>query len=373
MVEKPEPSEAPSNSVAFGRWILPPQVLDKLRRISGETAQEVSLTNCINQLVGEIPIRALRFAGSCYDLPRQEGSGQGDRRLRATKCRRLVSGDGGAQGLHRLGRAHPPLGRAVAALRGSHGLRPPGAARGTRFRGRHGARLLVRRRSRRYCCTWCRVSIQRCPCCFSRRASSFRRPFATRRNYARTSSCPTYGSSARFSRIWRAPTPTVCCTGPHRTPAVTFARPCPSRAPQAVCRLDYWSQAFPERDAREPSAVRGGQWWSDQGQSTRQLGAKDLVRLYAASPPAGASAGRPGLSIDRVPALHVQDSGGEDERAGRWRGPRRTSAASTSSMARCSALQHWLVPTLDSRADGVRHGSTADRSNRLPRGVLVRL
>jgi phosphoadenosine phosphosulfate reductase len=73
VVEKPEPSEAPSNIVAFGRWILPPQVLDKLRRISRETAQEVSLTNCINQLVGEIPIRALRFAGSCYDLRDKKG------------------------------------------------------------------------------------------------------------------------------------------------------------------------------------------------------------------------------------------------------------------------------------------------------------
>jgi phosphoadenosine phosphosulfate reductase len=33
----------------------------------------VSLTNCINQLVGEIPIRALHFAGSCYDLRDKKG------------------------------------------------------------------------------------------------------------------------------------------------------------------------------------------------------------------------------------------------------------------------------------------------------------
>jgi phosphoadenosine phosphosulfate reductase len=73
VVEKPEPSEAPSNMVAFGRWILPPRVLDELCQISDETAHEVSLTNCINQLVGEIPIRALRFAGSCYDLRTKKG------------------------------------------------------------------------------------------------------------------------------------------------------------------------------------------------------------------------------------------------------------------------------------------------------------
>jgi phosphoadenosine phosphosulfate reductase len=73
VVEKPEPSEAPSNKVAFGRWILPPQALDKLGQISDETGQEVSLTDCINQLVGEIPIRALRFAGSCYDLRDKKG------------------------------------------------------------------------------------------------------------------------------------------------------------------------------------------------------------------------------------------------------------------------------------------------------------
>ena len=73
VVEKPRRSEAPSSSVAFGRWILPPKVLDKLREISGETADEVSLTDCINQLVGEIPIRALRVAGSCYDLRDKKG------------------------------------------------------------------------------------------------------------------------------------------------------------------------------------------------------------------------------------------------------------------------------------------------------------
>jgi phosphoadenosine phosphosulfate reductase len=73
VVEKPEPSEAPSDIVAFGRWILPPQIWDKLGEIASDTAHEVSLTNCINQLLGEIPVRALRFSGSCYDLRDKKG------------------------------------------------------------------------------------------------------------------------------------------------------------------------------------------------------------------------------------------------------------------------------------------------------------
>ena len=100
--------------------------------------------------------------------------------------------------------------------------------------------------------------------------------------------------------------------GPHGEPlAASSARPCPRERPQAVCRLDHGSVAVPRgATLGRPSVVRGGQWRSDQGQSTGQLGAKRPVRLYAASPPAGASARRPALSIDRVPALHVQDSGG---------------------------------------------------------------
>lgn len=73
VVEKPEPSQAPSSMVAFGRWILPPRVLDELAQIALGTAHEVSLTNCINRLVGDLPIRALRFAGSCYDVREKKG------------------------------------------------------------------------------------------------------------------------------------------------------------------------------------------------------------------------------------------------------------------------------------------------------------
>lgn len=73
VVEKPAPSAAPSNQVAFGRWILPPEALDTLSQIARETADEVSLTNCINQLVGNIPVRALHFTDPCYDLRENKG------------------------------------------------------------------------------------------------------------------------------------------------------------------------------------------------------------------------------------------------------------------------------------------------------------
>ncbi|HEX6144714.1 MAG TPA: phosphoadenylyl-sulfate reductase [Geminicoccaceae bacterium] len=73
VVEKPALAEAPSEDVAFGRWIMPPRALDELERLARETAGEVSLTSCINGLVGEIPVRAVRFEGACYDLRSKKG------------------------------------------------------------------------------------------------------------------------------------------------------------------------------------------------------------------------------------------------------------------------------------------------------------
>ncbi|MDX1541547.1 MAG: phosphoadenylyl-sulfate reductase, partial [Geminicoccaceae bacterium] len=73
VIEKPAPGEAPSDNVAFGRWILPPEALGELYRLSAETAHEVSLTNCINRLIGEVPVRATRFEGACYDVRTKKG------------------------------------------------------------------------------------------------------------------------------------------------------------------------------------------------------------------------------------------------------------------------------------------------------------
>jgi phosphoadenosine phosphosulfate reductase len=87
VIEKPAPDQAPSDLVAFGRWILPPVALQELRLQSSQTAGEISLTSCINRLSGHVAIRAVRFEGACFDVRRKTGL------IKATVARALQSPD----------------------------------------------------------------------------------------------------------------------------------------------------------------------------------------------------------------------------------------------------------------------------------------
>ena len=67
IVEKPAPEDAPSNSAVVGRYLLVPEIFDKLEKIGRGAGGEIQLTDGIAELLGESPVYAYSFAGIRYD------------------------------------------------------------------------------------------------------------------------------------------------------------------------------------------------------------------------------------------------------------------------------------------------------------------
>src|SRR5699024_9561209 len=68
MVEKPAPSDAPSNLAVIGRYILSPAVLRALERKKAGAGGEIQLTDAIAaQIGGPEPVHGFRFEGRRYD------------------------------------------------------------------------------------------------------------------------------------------------------------------------------------------------------------------------------------------------------------------------------------------------------------------
>jgi UTP--glucose-1-phosphate uridylyltransferase len=67
IVEKPKPSEAPSNLAVVGRYVLTPAVFEHLERIGKGSGGEIQLTDGIAALMSEEAVYAYRFAGKRYD------------------------------------------------------------------------------------------------------------------------------------------------------------------------------------------------------------------------------------------------------------------------------------------------------------------
>jgi UTP--glucose-1-phosphate uridylyltransferase len=67
IVEKPAPEEAPSTSAVVGRYLLAPEIFDKLERIGQGAGGEIQLTDGIAQLLNEQWIYAYSFTGTRYD------------------------------------------------------------------------------------------------------------------------------------------------------------------------------------------------------------------------------------------------------------------------------------------------------------------
>lgn len=67
IVEKPAPEDAPSNSAVVGRYLLVPEIFDKLEKIGRGAGGEIQLTDGIAELLGELPVYAYSFAGIRYD------------------------------------------------------------------------------------------------------------------------------------------------------------------------------------------------------------------------------------------------------------------------------------------------------------------
>ena len=67
IVEKPSPDEAPSNSAVVGRYLLAPEVFDKLETTGRGAGGEIQLTDAIADLLDELPVFAYSFSGTRYD------------------------------------------------------------------------------------------------------------------------------------------------------------------------------------------------------------------------------------------------------------------------------------------------------------------
>ena len=67
LVEKPQPTEAPSNLSIIGRYILQPEVLKHLERQEKGANGEIQLTDAIAHTVDKIPLHGHRFDGERYD------------------------------------------------------------------------------------------------------------------------------------------------------------------------------------------------------------------------------------------------------------------------------------------------------------------
>jgi UTP--glucose-1-phosphate uridylyltransferase len=67
MVEKPRPSDAPTNLATPGRYILTPEIFEILERIPRGAGNEYQLTDAINVLCKHRSVYAYRFEGERYD------------------------------------------------------------------------------------------------------------------------------------------------------------------------------------------------------------------------------------------------------------------------------------------------------------------
>ncbi len=67
LVEKPKPSEAPSNLAIIGRYVLTPDIFDSVQSIDPGSGGEIQLTDAMRHLLRSRPIYACRFEGTRYD------------------------------------------------------------------------------------------------------------------------------------------------------------------------------------------------------------------------------------------------------------------------------------------------------------------
>jgi len=67
IVEKPAPADAPSNSAVVGRYLLSPEIFDRLENTGRGAGGEIQLTDGIAAMLEDSPVYAYSFAGTRYD------------------------------------------------------------------------------------------------------------------------------------------------------------------------------------------------------------------------------------------------------------------------------------------------------------------
>ena len=73
VVEKPEPSRAPSRLSLIGRYIIQPEVFDELDKHEPGAGGEIQLTDALARLIGRVPFHGFRFNGERYDCGEKIG------------------------------------------------------------------------------------------------------------------------------------------------------------------------------------------------------------------------------------------------------------------------------------------------------------
>ncbi len=67
LVEKPKPSDAPSNLAIIGRYVLTPEIFNSLQAIDPGSGGEIQLTDALRHMLSTRPLYAYRFEGTRYD------------------------------------------------------------------------------------------------------------------------------------------------------------------------------------------------------------------------------------------------------------------------------------------------------------------
>jgi UTP--glucose-1-phosphate uridylyltransferase len=67
MIEKPKPSEAPSNLAVTGRYVLPPETFEYLAKTEPGRGGEIQLTDALKTLAKEKGLYGLIYEGQSYD------------------------------------------------------------------------------------------------------------------------------------------------------------------------------------------------------------------------------------------------------------------------------------------------------------------
>ncbi len=67
LVEKPKPSDAPSNLAIIGRYVLSPGIFDAIAETEPGKGGEIQLTDALKRLLAAEPVYGYRFEGRRYD------------------------------------------------------------------------------------------------------------------------------------------------------------------------------------------------------------------------------------------------------------------------------------------------------------------
>jgi len=67
IVEKPQPKDAPSDLAVVGRYLLMPEIFDKLEKTGRGAGGEIQLTDAISDMLSDYPVHAFAFKGDRFD------------------------------------------------------------------------------------------------------------------------------------------------------------------------------------------------------------------------------------------------------------------------------------------------------------------